>query len=135
MTEPSFEFLVSSKNNPILLASGHEFFSSKKVSSPKFGFAQNIKHIKGQPTATAIREKKNELIRTHGEHNHDTLAGKLVVRNVIRYLKDLYERFTPTVAVASAVLPVTNNLATQFALPTKEKIIQTAARTCKNASS
>ena len=65
----------------------------------------------------------------HGEHNHDTLAGKLVVRNVIRYLKDLCERFTPTVAVASAVLPVTNNLATQFALPTKEKIIQTAART------
>ena len=33
--------------------------------------------------------------------------------------------------IASAVLPVTNNLATQFTLPSKNKLIQTAARTRK----
>ena len=52
-------------------------------------------------------------------------------RNVIKHIKDLSERFTPTVAVASAVLPITNDLATQFALPSKDKLIQTAARTRK----
>ena len=50
-------------------------------------------------------------------------------RNVIKHIKDLSERFTPTVAVASAVLPITNDLATQFALPSEEKLIRTAART------
>ena len=76
--------------------------------------------------------KKNELTETRGEHNHEISAGKLEGRKVIRYLKDLSERFTPAVAVASAVLPVTNDLATQFALPKKDKLIRTAARTrCK----
>ena len=48
-----------------------------------------------------------------------------------KHIKDLSERFTPTVAVASAVLPITNDLATQFALPSKDKLIRTAARTRK----
>ena len=78
----------------------------------------------------AITEK-NELIETRGEQNHDISAGKLDAGNVIRHLIDLSERFTPNVAVASAALPVTNNLATQFALPSKNKQIRTAARTRK----
>ena len=58
--------------------------------------------------------KKNELIETRGDHNHDISTGKLDARNVIQHLKDLSERFTPSVAIASANanLPVTNNLAT-----------------------
>ena len=52
-------------------------------------------------------------------------------RKLIKHLKDLCERFTPTVAVSSAVLPVTNYLATQFALPSKDKLILTAVRTRK----
>ena len=75
--------------------------------------------------------KKNELTETRGEHNDDNSAGKSEGRNVIKHLKDLSERFTPTVAVASAVLPVTNNSAAQFALPSKDKLIWTAARTRK----
>ena len=67
--------------------------------------------------ATAITEN-NELIETRGEHNHDISAGTSEDRNVIKHIKDLSERFIPTVAVASAVLPITNDLATQFALPT-----------------
>ena len=74
---------------------------------------------------------KNELIETRGEYNHDISAGKSEARNTIKHIKDLSERFTPTVAVASAVLPITNNLASQFALPSKDKLIRTAARTRK----
>ena len=45
MIEFSFEFTVSSKNKPILIASGHEFYFKRKKSLQKTGFAQNIKHI------------------------------------------------------------------------------------------
>ena len=71
------------------------------------------------------------MIETCGEHNPDFLVGKSDARNVMKHLKDLSERFTPSVAVASEVLPVTNNLATQFAIPSKGKLIRTAARTRK----
>ena len=48
----------------------------------------------------------------------------------MKHLKVLSsERFTPTLAVASAVLPVTNNMAARFALPSKDKLIRAAART------
>ena len=49
----------------------------------------------------------------------------------MNHVKDLSGRFTPAVAVSIAVLPITNNFATQFALPSKDKLIQTAARTRK----
>ena len=128
MIESSFEFTVSSKNKPILIASRHEFYFNRKNK-----FTENwicLKYQTYECRATAITEN-NELIETRGEHNHDISAGKLEARNVIKHIKDLSERFTPTVAVASAVLPVTNDLAAQFALPSKEKLIQTAARTRK----
>ena len=46
----------------------------------------------------------------------------------INHLKVFSERFKPTFAVASADLLVTNDLATQFALPNKYKLVRTAAR-------
>ena len=51
---------------------------------------------------------------------------KLDARNVSKHFKGLRQKFTPTVAIARAVLPFTNDLATQFALPTKDKLIRTA---------
>ena len=128
MIESSFEFTVSSKNKPILIASGHEFYFKRKNT-----FTENwicSKYQTHKCRATAITEN-NELIETRGEHNHDISAGKSEARNVIKHIKDLSERFTPTVAVASAVLPITKDLATQFALPSKDKLIRTAARTRK----
>ena len=122
MIESSFEFTVSSKNKPILIASGHEFYFKRKNK-----FTENwicSKYQTHKCRATAITEN-NELIETRGEHNHDISAGKSEARNVIKHIKDLSERFTPTVAVASAVLPITNDLATQFALPSKDKLIRT----------
>ena len=128
--ESSFEFTVSSKNKPIQLAAGHEFYFKRKN---KFTEKENwvcSKYQIHKCRATAVSEN-NELIETREEHNHDISAGKSEAQNVIKHKKDLSERFTPTVAVASAVLPITNNLATQFVLPSKDKLIRTAARTRK----
>ena len=47
----------------------------------------------------------------------------------IQHLKNLSERFTPTVGVASAVLSVTEDLATKCALQNKDKLMETAACT------
>ena len=68
------------------------------------------------------------MIETRGEHNNDITARKSGARNVIKLSKDLSETHTPIVAAVSAILPVTNVLAIQFALPIKDKLIQTAAR-------
>ena len=97
MIESSFEFTVSSKNKPILIASGHEFYFKRKNK-----FTENricSKYQTHKYRATAITEN-NELIETRGEHDHDISAGKSEARNVIKHIKDLSERFTPTVAVA-----------------------------------
>ena len=104
------------------------FISSEKNKFTEYWICS--KYQTHRRRATAITEI-DELIVTRGEHNHDFSAGKLQARNVIKHVKDLSERFTPTVAIASAVLPITKNLATEFALPSKEKLIRTAARTRK----
>ena len=128
MIESSFEFTVSSKNKPILIASGPEFyFKRNNKFTEDWIFSKYQTH---KCRATAITEN-DELIETRGEHNHDFSARKLEARNVIKHIKDLSGRFTPTVAVASAVLPIINDLANQFAHPSKDKLIRTDARTRK----
>ena len=121
MSESSFEFTVSSKNKPIVIASGHEFYFERTNKFTENWICSNYQTHKCR--ATVITEI-NELIETPGEHNHDISAGKSEARNVIRHIKDLSERFTPTVAVVIAVLPATNNLAPQFALSSKTKLIR-----------
>ena len=117
MIESSVEYTVSSKNKPILIASGHELFFRRKTKfTESWICSKNQTH---KYRAAVITEKKNELLETRGEHNHDISAGNSEDRSVIKHLKDLSERFTPTVAVASEVLPVTNDLATQFASQVK----------------
>ena len=116
MIESSFEFTVSSKNKPILIASGHDFYFKRKNKFTENWICSKNQTHKFRAIASTVN---NELIETRGEYNHDISAGKSEARNVIKHIKDLSERFTPTIAVASAVLPVTIDLATQFALPSK----------------
>ena len=52
-------------------------------------------------------------------------ARKIRCRNVIKRLKEFSEKLTPT---ASAVLPVANDMANQFVLPTKNQLIRTPTR-------
>ena len=55
MIESSFEFTVSSKNKPVLLASGHEiYFKQKIITENRIGSKYQIHKCQ----ATAITEKK-----------------------------------------------------------------------------
>ena len=124
-TESSFEFTVSSRNKPILIASGRKLFFKRKKNLTENWICSNYQKHKCR--ASAITET-NGLIETRGEPKNDISAQKLDARNAIKLLKDLSERFTPTVAVAKAVLPVKNDLVNHFALPIKDKLIRTPAR-------
>ena len=64
----------------------------------------------------------------NGEHNHSASIGKPATRKVIKEIKALSENLTPAAAVASAILPVTDVLSTQYALPSKPNLIQTSQR-------
>ena len=57
--------------------------------------------------------------------------GKSDARNVIEHLKELSEKFAATFVIASALLPVPKDSATQFARPTKNNMTQTADRARK----
>ena len=64
----------------------------------------------------------------NGEHNHNASIGKPAIRKVIKEIKSLSENLTPAAAVASAILPVTDVLSTQYALPSKPNLKQTSQR-------
>ena len=68
MVESSFEFTVSSKNKPILLASGHEFYLFRKqldVNMPPIPVARNFE----------IPEIFENFIRTDsGSNDHEQIV-------------------------------------------------------------
>ena len=49
----------------------------------------------------------------------------------MKNIKDLSDSSTPTVAVATAIQPITDDIATQLALPTRENLVRTAQRARK----
>ena len=68
------------------------------------------------------------LFSSHKKRKKDISARKSVARNVIKHLRDQRETKLPsTVAVVSAFFFQTNDRVTQFFLPTKDKLIRTAA--------
>ena len=74
MIESSFEFTVSSKNKPILIASGHDFFFKQKNKFTENWICSKYQTHNGR--ATAINEN-NEIIETLVEHKHDISEGKI----------------------------------------------------------
>ena len=50
---------------------------------------------------------------------------------VLKNIKELSDSNTPTVAVATAIQPITHLIATQLALPSKENLVRTAQRARK----
>ena len=102
----------------MLVVSGHEYHLKRKNKT-----AKNWKYSKNQThkcRATAITDGEN-LIETRGQHNHDISTGKPDARLVLKNIKDVSNINTPTVAVATAIQPITEDIATQLALPTKKK--------------
>ena len=52
-------------------------------------------------------------------------------RLVLKNIKDLSDINNPAVALATAIQPITDNIATQLALATKENLVRTAQRARK----
>ena len=63
-----------------------------------------------------------------GEHIHEPKFSKPEARRVIAEIKARSEQLTPSVAVSSSILPMTNEYATQLSLPSKGSLIQMSRR-------
>ena len=69
-----------------------------------------------------------QLISIRGNHNHDICSGKVGARKVSKKIKELSEVSTPAVSVASALLEVTHEYATQLTLPSKASLFKVSQR-------
>ena len=111
----------------MLVVSGHEYYLKRKNKTTTNGTARSTKPINA--AQQQLRMEKN--FETRGQHNHDISTGKLDARLVLKNIKDLSDSNTPTVAVATAIQPITDAIATQLALPTKENLVRTKQRARK----
>ena len=112
----------------MLVVSGHGYYLKRKNKTTTNWNCSKYQTHKCR--ATAITDGKN-FIETRGQHNHDISTGKPDARLVLKNIKELSDSNTPTVAVATAIQPITDNIATQLALPSKENLIRTAQRARK----
>ena len=128
MFEASFRFTLSSKDKQMLVVSGHEYYLKRKNKTTTNWNCSKYQTHKCR--ATAITEGEN-FIETRGQHNHDISTSKPDARLVLKNIKELSDSNTPTVAVATAIQPITDNIATQLALPSKENLVRTAQRARK----
>ena len=127
MITADFQFTISSKNKEILVVEGHEFYV--KILN-KFTTAGNSSKYQSYKCRVSALTQDDQLIRVkqtyNGEQNHSASIGKPATQKVIKEIKALSKNLTPAAAVASAILPVTDVLLTQYALPSKPNIIQTS---------
>ena len=128
MFEASFHFILSSEDKQMLVVSGHEYYLKRKNKTTTNWNCSKYQTHKCH--ATAITEGEN-FIETRGEQNQDISTGKLVARLVLQNIKDLRDSNSPTVAVATAIQPNTDDIATQIALPTRKNLVRTAQRARK----
>ena len=94
----------------------------------KFSTAWNCSKYQSYKCRVSALTQDDQIIRVNGEHNHNASIVKPATRKVIKEIKALSENLTPAAAVASAILPVTDVLSTQYALPSKPNLIQTSQR-------
>ena len=113
----------------MLVVEGLEFYV-KRIN--KFTTAWNFSKYQIYKCRVSAFTQDDQFIRVNGEHNHNASIGQPATRKVINEIKALSENLTPAAAVASAILPVTDVLSTQFALPPKPNSIQTSQRLRKN---
>ena len=128
MFEASFRFTLSSKDKQMLVVSGHEYYLKRKNKTRTNWNCSKYQTHKCRGTATTDGEN---FIESRGQHNHDISSIKPDARLVLKNIKDLSDSNTPTVAVATAIQPITDDIASQLALPTTENLVRTAQRACK----
>ena len=123
MFEAYFYLTLSSKNKQILVTSGHEYYLKRKNKNTTNWNCSKYQTHKCQETATTEGEN---FIQTRGEHNQDISKGKTDARLVFKNIKDLSKSNTPTVAYATTIQPIRDDLATEVALPTKKNLFRIA---------
>ena len=121
-----FEFTSSSKNKEMLVVEGHKFYV-KRINN--FTTAWIGSKYQSYKCRVSTFTKDGHFIRVNGEHNHNASIGKPATRKII---KEMSENLTHAAAIASAKLPVTDVLSTQYALPSKPNSIQTSHCLRKN---
>ena len=117
------------QNDEILVVEGHEFYIKR---TNKFTTACNFSKYQSYKCRVSAFSQDGQLIRVNGEHNHNASIGKQATGKIIKEIKALKENLNPAAAVASAILPITDVLSTQYALLSKPKLIQTSQRLRKN---
>ena len=128
MFEASFHFTLSSKDKQMRVISGHEYYLKRKNKTTTNWNCSEYQNHKCRATAITDGEI---FIETRGQHNHDISTGKPDARLVLKNIKNLSDINTPTVSVPTAIQPITDDIATQPALPTKEYLVRTAQRARK----
>ena len=118
-------FTTSSKGKPILVVDGYEFYKKREGSTTTTWNCSQYQKLKCRATVISIGD---EVVEIRGEHVHENDLGKPEARKVIADIKSKSELLTPSVAVSSAVLPVTNDYATQLSLPSRGSLLQMSRR-------
>ena len=128
MCEASFHFNLSSKDKQMLVVSGHKYYlERRKKKTTNWNCSKYQTH---KFRATALTDEEN-FIETRGDYNHNISTGKSDARLVLKNIKDLSDSNSPTVAVATAIQPNTDDIATQIVLPNRENLSRTAQRARK----
>ena len=112
----SIEFVQSSKSKTILVVDGYEYYKKREN---KLTTAWNCAQYQTLSCRISAITSGEQLISIRGNHNHDICLGKVGARKVSKKIKELSEVSTPAVSVASALLEVTDEYATQLTLPSK----------------
>ena len=121
----SIEFVQSSKSKTILVVDGYEYYKKREN---KLTTAWNCAQYQTLSCRTSAITSGEQLISIRGNHNHDICLGKVGARKVSKKIKELSEVSTPAVSVASALLEVTHEYATQLTLPSKASLFKVSQR-------
>ena len=123
------EFIKSNRGKTVLVVDGYEFYKKRENTTT---IAWNCSQYQSANCRTQALTEGNRLKEIRGTHNHDIQLGKVKTRKVTNRIKEFSQFNTPAVSVASALLEVTEDYATQLALPTKSSLCKVAQRVRHN---
>ena len=119
------EFSLTSKNKRMLIVDGFEFYLKREnVNSTNW----NCSKYQSLKCRTIAVTRGTELVEIRGDHNHDAKLAPAQKRQIVAEIKKNSEKFTPAVAIADALEPVSLNFAVQLELPSKHNLIRTSER-------
>ena len=111
----SIEFVQTSKSKTILVVDGYEYYKKRENNLTT---AWNCAQYETLSCRTSAITSGEQLISIRGNQNHDICLGKVGAIKVSKKIKDLSEvSVKDAVSVASALLEVTDQYATQLTLP------------------